>query len=100
MAAACALSMARRAMEMLDRYTFGKEQRCFGCGPHHEHGLRLEFFRDGDEVETRFTPHADYQGPPGIFHGGLQATLADELGAWTIIGLRGQMGFTSAIDVR
>src|SRR5215470_8785604 len=87
-------------MDAIDRYCFGAEQRCFGCGPHHEGGLRLEFFRDGDEVITRYTPNLDQEGPPGILHGGLQATLADELGAWTIIGLRGMMGFTSAIDVR
>ncbi len=87
-------------MEPIDRYTFGAEQRCFGCGPHHDRGLRLEFVREGDEVVTRYTPNIDQEGPPGIFHGGLQATLADELGAWTIIGLRNLMGFTSAIDVR
>jgi acyl-coenzyme A thioesterase PaaI-like protein len=87
-------------MEKIDPYTFGAEQRCFGCGPHHEAGLRMSFETDGDEVVTRFVPGAQYEGPPGIFHGGLQATLADELAAWTMIGLRRRMGFTSAIDVR
>jgi acyl-coenzyme A thioesterase PaaI-like protein len=45
-------------------------------------------------------PGPDHEGPPGVFHGGLQATLADEIAAWTLIGLRRKMGFTSAIDVR
>lgn len=88
--------------EELDPYTFGAEQACFGCGPHNERGLKLRFTRQGDEVVTRFLPKADHglEGPPGFLHGGLQATLADELAAWTLIGVRGRMGFTSTIDVR
>lgn len=85
--------------EPLDPYTFG-DQRCFGCGPNHEQGLRLRFVREGEEVVTRYDPPRDREGPPGILHGGIQATLADELAAWTLIGLRGRMGFTTAIDVR
>jgi acyl-coenzyme A thioesterase PaaI-like protein len=84
----------------IDPYTFGAEQSCFGCGPHNHVGLQLKFFREGDEVVTRFVPAHGHEGPPGIFHGGLQATVADELAAWTLIGLRGRMGLTSTIDVR
>src|SRR5687767_8838533 len=87
-------------MRPLDPFTFGREQKCFGCGPLNELGLKLTFAVEGDEVVTRFVPEAGYEGPPGIFHGGLQATLADELAAWTLIGLRDRMGFTSTIDVR
>jgi acyl-coenzyme A thioesterase PaaI-like protein len=86
--------------KVLDPYTFGSEQRCFGCGPHHPIGFKLQFVREGSEIVVRMTPGADYEGPPGIMHGGLQTTLADELGAWTIIGLKDRMGFTTAIDVR
>lgn len=86
--------------EPLDPLTFGPDQRCFGCGPNHARGLRMRFTREGDEVVTRFVGDEDQQGPPGILHGGLQTTLADELAAWTLIGLRGRMGFTAAMDVR
>jgi uncharacterized protein (TIGR00369 family) len=86
--------------EALDPYTFGPEQLCFGCGPHNDHGLRLHFERQGEEIVTRYRPRPGQEGPPGFLHGGLQATLADELAAWTIIGLRGRMGFTSSLDVR
>ncbi|MCK6552026.1 PaaI family thioesterase [Myxococcota bacterium] len=86
--------------EPLDPLSFGPDQRCFGCGPNHPQGLRMRFVREGDEVVTRFVPRDGWEGPPGIFHGGLQTTLADELAAWTLIGLRGRMGFTAAIDVR
>jgi acyl-coenzyme A thioesterase PaaI-like protein len=80
--------------------TFGPEQMCFGCGPHNAHGMRLRFWRDGDEVVTRFLAREGWEGPPGILHGGLQAALADELGAWTIVGLRQRFGLTVSLQLR
>jgi uncharacterized protein (TIGR00369 family) len=79
---------------------FGAGQPCFGCGPDHPHGFRLRFFREGDEVVTRFTPGDLHQGPPGIMHGGLVATLADEVGAWTVVLLREKFGFTAEIGAK
>jgi uncharacterized protein (TIGR00369 family) len=79
---------------------FGASQPCFGCAPNHPIGFRLAFERDGDGILTRFTPGDPYQGPPGIMHGGLVTTLADEIGAWTLIALLGKFGFTAAIDAK
>ncbi|MBM4357286.1 MAG: hypothetical protein FJ096_04175 [Deltaproteobacteria bacterium] len=73
----------------LDPHTFGREQPCFGCAPDHPTGFHLEFEREGDAVRTRFVPSPHHQGPPGILHGGLVTTLADELAAWTIVALKG-----------
>jgi acyl-coenzyme A thioesterase PaaI-like protein len=84
----------------LDPYVFGREQRCFGCGPHNDVGLRLRFVREGDEVVTSWTPRPGYEGPPNVMHGGLQATLADEVAGWALVGLLGRMGFTTSLDVR
>ncbi len=33
-------------------------------------------------------------------HGGLVATLADEIGAWALIAALGKFGFTTQIDLR
>lgn len=87
-------------MEPLDPLIFGEEQGCFGCGPHNDAGMQLRFFRDGDEVVTTFHAKPGWEGPPGIVHGGLQSTLADEIGAWTVIGLTGHFGFTTAMQLR
>lgn len=84
----------------LDPHTFGPGQPCFGCAPDHPTGFRLRFEREGDEVVTRFTPGEQHQGPPGMMHGGLVTTLADEIAAWTIVGLRGRLGFTAALEAR
>ena len=84
----------------LDPYTFGPDQLCFGCGPHNDEGLRLRFERDGDSIVTTFTPRPTQAGPPGVLHGGLQATIADEVAGWGLVGLKGRMGFTTSMHVR
>ena len=84
----------------LDPNIFGPGQRCFGCGPDHPHGFRLRFERDGEGVITRFTPTAEHQGPPGLMHGGLAMTLADEIGAWAIIAALSKFAFTAKFSGR
>ena len=80
--------------------TFGANQPCFGCSPTHPIGFHLEPYREGDEVCVDFTPGEKYQGPPGLMHGGLVMTLADELGAWVVLGLKERFGFTAAVEAR
>ena len=82
----------------LDPHLFGETQPCFGCGPTHPTGFQLRFAREGDAVVTRFVPGLAYQGPPGIMHGGLVATLADEIAAWAIVALLGKFGFTARFE--
>jgi acyl-coenzyme A thioesterase PaaI-like protein len=86
--------------ERLDGSIFGPAQPCFGCAPDHAIGFRLAFTREGDEVVTRMTPGEQYQGPPGIMHGGLVATLADEVAAWACIAALGKFGFTVSFTAR
>lgn len=91
--------------EVLDGHLFGAGQPCFGCSPDHPIGFRLVFEREaaegdarGERIVTRFTPADRYQGPPGIMHGGLVSTLADEVAAWALIGLRQKFGFTVSFE--
>ena len=84
--------------ETLDGGLFGAAQPCFGCGPQHPIGFRLSFVREGEDVVTRFVPGEQYQGPPGIMHGGLVMTLADEVGAWAIVAGKERFGFTVRVD--
>ncbi|MEM9694518.1 MAG: hotdog domain-containing protein [Myxococcota bacterium] len=91
---------AAAEVEPLDPDIFGEASPCFGCAPHHPIGFKLRFERIGEVVRTRFTPDARYQGPPGIFHDGLVTTLADEIAAWTVLGLRHCFGFTAALSGR
>lgn len=82
----------------LDGHLFGPGQPCFGCAPDHPVGFRLAFERIEAGVRTRFLPEPRYQGPPGLMHGGLVMTLADELGAWAILAELGKFGFTAELS--
>lgn len=84
--------------DTFDGTLFGEHQPCFGCGTTHPFGFHLKFAREGEEVVSRFTPGEQYQGPPGILHGGLVATLADEVAAWTVVLALGKFGFTAAFE--
>jgi acyl-coenzyme A thioesterase PaaI-like protein len=88
------------SIQPLDGHLFGAGQPCFGCSPDHPHGFRLRFERRDGAIVTRFTPGTHHQGPPGMMHGGLVATLADEVAAWTVIGGLGKFGFTASFDGR
>jgi acyl-coenzyme A thioesterase PaaI-like protein len=56
------------------------DNTCFGCSPHNDRGLQLEFVRTGPkEVECRYTAAAHFGGMPGVIHGGIQATILDEV---------------------
>jgi acyl-coenzyme A thioesterase PaaI-like protein len=88
------------ALETLDGRLFGPDQPCFGCSPTHPHGFRLRYERDSEGVVTTFTPASTHQGPPGIMHGGLVSTVADETAAWALIAATGKFGFTASFDMR
>jgi len=85
-------------MGPLDGRLFGEDNPCFGCSVNHPHGFHLSFTREGEEVVSHFTPGAQYQGPPGIMHGGLVMTLADEVAAWALVAGLHKFGFTAQVD--
>jgi uncharacterized protein (TIGR00369 family) len=58
------------------------EGRCFACGRLNEHGLRLEIRPTASGVEVDYAFEDRFQGWQGIVHGGLVATILDELMAW------------------
>jgi acyl-coenzyme A thioesterase PaaI-like protein len=55
------------------------EGYCFGCGTHNPAGLKLKFTKDGEVLRTEFKPDKLHQGWPGLLHGGIVATLLDEV---------------------
>jgi uncharacterized protein (TIGR00369 family) len=55
--------------------------KCFGCGGANERGMQLTFEQDDDARRIRgvFKIAPEYQGGPGFVHGGIVATLLDEV---------------------
>lgn len=73
---------------------------CFGCAPDNEAGVKMEFYEDGDEVVCFWHPEPKYQGWTHTLHGGIQATLLDEVSAWTIARKLQTTGVTSKMELR
>lgn len=56
-----------------------KYSGCFVCGEQNEIGLRARFFYDGKKAVTDIKAEEIYAGYKNIFHGGIVATLLDEI---------------------
>jgi acyl-coenzyme A thioesterase PaaI-like protein len=73
---------------------------CFGCGQENDAGLQLRFrMLDDGSLETSFRPREIHGGWEGVFHGGLMATLLDEV-MLAHLHLRGVDAATAALEVR
>jgi acyl-coenzyme A thioesterase PaaI-like protein len=62
---------------------YAPSNRCFGCGPANEKGLRIKSFAQGDEcvAEWRAEPH--HEAFPGMLNGGILGALLDCHSNWT-----------------
>lgn len=55
-------------------------KNCFVCGLENPFGLKLKFFITAPgEVTAEYTVPEQYQGYPGIVHGGVVASMLDEV---------------------
>ncbi len=73
---------------------------CFACCPTNSAGLKMEFHEDGDDVVCIWTPRDEYQGWLKTLHGGIQATLLDELGGWIVNRRLQTAGMTTALEMK
>jgi len=73
---------------------------CFGCGIDNPHGLQLPMFPDGDGVRARWTAPAHLGGWPGVLHGGISATVLDEVMAWVPYSRTGRPTVTGELRVK
>jgi uncharacterized protein (TIGR00369 family) len=80
-------------------YVGNAEYHCFGCDPENPAGLQLRFRVEGDLVWSEWTPRELLEGYPGVIHGGIQATLADEIGGWFLHAARGTAGMTRDLQI-
>lgn len=73
---------------------------CFVCGPENPIGLHLDFAWEGDLYVTRWTPQAVHQGWADRVHGGLLATVLDELLSRTALSRHGMQWVTAELTTR
>lgn len=73
---------------------------CFACSDKNPLGLKMQFFEDGDNVISKWQADTHYQGFHNILHGGIQATLMDEIGAWFVQIKIKTSGVTSSLNTK
>jgi uncharacterized protein (TIGR00369 family) len=56
-----------------------KYHGCFVCGDSNAIGLKAKFDYDGSQVTTEVIAGVEFEGYRGIYHGGIVATLLDEV---------------------
>lgn len=73
---------------------------CFVCGVRNPIGLKLRFRTDGRIVQARFTPRPEHNGFIDVVHGGLLATVLDELMVWACAVSTKRFSYCAEMNVR
>jgi acyl-coenzyme A thioesterase PaaI-like protein len=71
---------------------------CFACGELNAHGLHLRLHVAGETCWTELTLVPDFQGWEGIAHGGIVATILDEVMAWALAS-QDAWGYTAKMSI-
>lgn len=77
-----------------------EKNKCFGCSRSNPAGLKLTFEEEDGKLYASWDPLPQFQGYINVLHGGIIATLLDEVGAWCIYITAGTSGVTSSMTVR
>ena len=73
---------------------------CFVCGESNPIGLKLRFETDGQIVRTHFVPRPEHVGFRQTVHGGLIATLLDEIMVWACAVQTKRFAYCAGLNVR
>jgi uncharacterized protein (TIGR00369 family) len=79
-------------------------KHCFVCGLENPRGLQLTFYQTGPaEVTADYTVKEGYQGYPGVVHGGIVASMLDEMAGRALMGVDPQQSrffATARLDIQ
>ncbi len=73
---------------------------CFVCGETNPVGLKLRFETDGQLVRAHFIPRGEHIGFKQVVHGGLIATVLDEIMVWACAVRTKRFAFCAELNVR
>ena len=73
---------------------------CFVCGSKNPIGLKLRFQTDGRIVRSTFNPEPAHNGFINVIHGGLLATVLDEIMVWGCAVQTKQFSYCAEMTVR
>jgi uncharacterized protein (TIGR00369 family) len=73
---------------------------CFVCGESNSIGLNLRFETDGRVVKALFTPRPEHIGFKRVVHGGILATVLDEIMVWACVVPTRRFAYCADLSVR
>nr|HID58332.1 PaaI family thioesterase [Desulfobacterales bacterium] len=82
-----------------DNKGFPGAEYCFACGPQNPVGLHMRVLYEEDRAVCHLSLSKEFQGWDGIVHGGLLATILDEIMAHAIIHFVGE-AVTTSLEIK
>jgi uncharacterized protein (TIGR00369 family) len=76
------------------------DYNCFGCSSTNSFGLKMNFIETEHGLECSWQPPSYFQGWINVLHGGIQASLMDEIASWVVFVKLGVSGVTSELKVK
>ena len=73
---------------------------CFVCGESNPIGLNMRFETDGRLVRSQFVPRREHSGFKAVVHGGLIATVLDEVMVWACAVQTKRFSYCAELNVR
>ncbi len=77
----------------------GVDKDCFGCGSENQHGLKMKFESNGEQLRSILTMDQRYRGWSNLIHGGVLSTILDETMGWTVLCLTKKFMLTKGMYV-
>jgi acyl-coenzyme A thioesterase PaaI-like protein len=90
------ISFSQKLRNLFEKYT---DHNCFACSSRNQIGLKLEIVQNDEDCFSDFILSNDYTGFPNIIHGGIQATVIDEVGFWAMYNKYKTIGFTTRMTL-
>lgn len=75
-------------------------QDCLVCGRANPIGMQVQFVATLNGAEATIKPAAQYQGYPGVLHGGMVTALMDDAMWWAVYATHRAITLTAEIHVR
>ena len=86
--------------KIINPYIDDNNGKCFGCSPHNSNGLRMNFVEDGEYIIAEWEPQTHLSGFKNVLHGGIQATIMDEIASWVVFVKCQTSGLTTELKAK
>lgn len=91
--------------EILNPWVKMTGYNCFGCSPDNPLGAHMRFFEENpddlmSDIVSVWIPTQNHQSWINTLHGGMQATLLDEVCGWVVFKKLCTSGVTAKMDLR